>query len=449
MRKSFRAHSSAWLASAALCLGWVSPALAAPRDVWVLPVQLEAVSEKAPVDLEPLSRRLGSVLREAVQDYGLNLLAGAPQPALLEEAELPELARDAWVVVPHLGLHGDELSLRLVVVPPGSKVLLVRAQHFAAAEAEVRSLGLLRELLEASLALPEETRAEAPSAAVPNLPEPARSEGRVVLALHAAALGGYLGFSLQRASGSDDARLTYPIAALGAGVGLGAAVVAADEWDIDVARAWYLSAGMVWPGLATLLLIDADRSMDPGSRNLYGILGAVSGLSLATAGVAFGDVTEGGAALTHSGAALGLLLGALGEMAIEGDTETKPRRGMGWGALTGVVVSGALASQVDVPRATDVLFIDLSALLGGLAGAALGTPILVTEDPGPTRDRLWLSGIMLGTLAGAGVGYWLVPGAPLPTGPAAAAAPAERGLQLHPQLGWQGTPLGFGLTGQW
>src|SRR5690606_18159659 len=131
------------------------------------------------------------------------------------------------------------------------------------------------------------------------------SEGRVVLALHAAALGGYLGFSLQRASGSDDARLTYPLAALGAAAGVGAAVIVADEWDITVARAWFLGASMVWPGVATLSIVNGDGPESPGRRHLLGILGSVGGLTLATAGLALGDVTEGGAALTHSGAAMG------------------------------------------------------------------------------------------------------------------------------------------------
>jgi hypothetical protein len=171
-----------------------------------------------------------------------------------------------------------------------------------------------------------------------------------------------------------------------------------------------------------------------------------------------GEVSEGGAALTHSGAVLGLLLGGLGELALKGDTEVTPRKGMGWGALGGVVLSGAVASQFEVPSSTDLLFIDLSALLGGLAGAAIGTPILVSQDASPTRDRIWLSGIIAGTVAGAGIGYWVTqadepPRAALATpelvAPTSAAPDGWAGVSVRPQLGWQGMPLGLGLSGQW
>jgi hypothetical protein len=182
----------------------------------------------------------------------------------------------------------------------------------------------------------------------------------------------------------------------------------------------------------------------------------VGGLTLATAGLALGDVTEGGAALTHSGAVMGLLLGGLGEMTIRGDAELTPRRGMGIGALSGVLVAGAVATQFDVPSSTDVLAIDLSALLGGLTGAALGTPVLVSQDESSTRDRIWLSGIMLGTIAGAGLSYWITqsdddaqPSAA--TGPSVATEPgaSTSGVTFMPQLGWMGRPLGFGLSGSW
>jgi hypothetical protein len=178
------------------------------------------------------------------------------------------------------------------------------------------------------------------------------------------------------------------------------------------------------------------------------MLGAVGGLTLATAGLALGDVSEGGAALTHSGAALGLLMGGLTEMMLEGDAEISPKDGMGFGALAGVLVAGTVATQLDVPSATDVLAIDLSALLGGLTGAALGTPVLVSQEQSETRDRIWLSGIMAGTLAGEGLSYWLTQrddaGLSQP--------PAEengRGLRVLPQIGWAGTPLGFGVSGSW
>jgi hypothetical protein len=415
--------------------------------VWVLPTVVRAPSQ-APVDLQPIAHRLDAVLAEAVRDFGMTPLLGQPPVAARDEPALGELARAASVLSPEIGLAGSELELRLVMVPRGSEVLLVRAQRIAPSDVEVKSLVMLRELLEPSF---ERARADCPPS--PGAPPgdsqtpSVRSEGGVVLALHAAALGGYLGFSLQRASGSADARLTYPLAALGAAVGVGSAVIVADEWDIDVARAWFLGGAMVWSGVGTLLLVNSDGPDSPGRRHLLGILGAVGGLTLATAGLALGDVTEGGAALTHSGAGLGLLLGGLTEMTIEGDAELTPRRGMGIGALTGVLVAGAVATRVSGPSATDVLAVDLSALLGGLTGAALGTPVLVSQDASPTRDRIWLSGIMAGTIAGAALGYWITQSDD--AAPAAADGDRAGSLKLLPQIGWAGAPLGVGVVGWW
>lgn len=419
------------------------------HDVWVLPTEVRQVETGTPVDLQPLAHRLDAVLEEAVRDFGLTPLLGPPPIAQRDEQSLALLARQASVLAPQLGLRGSDIELRLVMVPRSSSVLLVRAQDVAPADVEVRSLGMLRELLEPSL---ERARSDCPTPAEAlsseSLEPSVRSEGRVVLTLHAAALGAYLGFSLQRASGSDDARLTYPLAALGAAIGVGSAVIVADEWDIDIARAWFLSAAMVWPAVGTLLLVDPDGPSSPGRRYLLGLLGSVGGLTLATAGLVLGDVTEGGAALTHSGAAFGLLMGGLTEMTIQGDAQITPRTGMGVGTLSGVLVAGALATQFEGPSATDMLAIDLSALLGGLTGAALGTPVLVSQDASPTRDRIWLSGIMLGTLAGAGISYWILHD-DADTRTRDAALDSGSSFSVAPQLGWAGSPLGLGIMGTW
>jgi hypothetical protein len=438
----------------ALVLAGVSPARAEEsHDVWVLPTQPAATTEGAP-DLTPLARRLDAVLQDAVRDFGMTPLLGQAKVSERDDAALTVLARQASVLSPEIGLHGANLELRLVMVSRGSEVLLVRVQRFDPADIEVRSLGMLRELLEPSL---ERARADCPpvpDALTPQSTKPSvRSEGRVVLALHAAVLGGYVGFSLQRASGSNDVRLTYPLTALGAAVGVGAAVIVADEWDIDVARAWFLGASMSWPGIGTLLLVNPDGPTSPGRRYLLGVLGSVGGVTLATAGLALGDVTEGGAALTHSGAAFGLLMGGLTEMMLQGDAQLTPRKGMGVGALSGVLLAGAVATQFDVPSSTDVLAIDLSALLGGLTGAALGTPVLVSQEASPTRDRIWLAGIMAGTIAGAGLSYWITQGDGNRTQSTStdveSGTASPGGLSVRPQLGWMGTPFGLGVSGSW
>jgi hypothetical protein len=428
-----------------LVLTWSTPVFAGPHDVRLLPTQLEPRAEGAALQLEPVAQRLESELKEALLDFGLTPLEPLAAPQARDEESLIALAHEGWVVSPELGLQGSEVRLRLSVVSPGSALVLVRVQRIQPSELEVRSLGMLRELLEPPSGLPREPApapTSVPLVSEPVLPRP-RSTGRVVLALHTAALGGYIGYSLQRASGSNDARLTYPLAALGAGIGLGSAVIVADEWDITLGRAWFLGAAMLWPAIG-IALVSQEQAPD---RHLLGVVGAVGGLTLATVGLALGHVDEGGAALTHSGAVLGLVLGGLGEMIVNGDAASKPTQGIGYGILAGVTAAGALATQVHAPSPTDMLTIDLSALLGGLGGAALGTPLLVSQERSARRDRIWLTGVMAGTVAGAGVGYWITRNAE--AAPAASSSGAGLGTSLRLELGSPATPLGLAVSGEW
>ena len=111
----------------------------------------------------------------------------------------------------------------------------------------------------------------------------------------------------------------------------------------------------------------------------------------------------------------------------------------------GVLTFGALASQFDVPETSDILFIDLSALLGGLAGAAVGTPLLVQERSA-TRDRLWLSAVITGTLAGAALG---VVATEPNFGPRRPGQPVSTSW-VQPTIGAVGEDgFGVGLTGAW
>lgn len=456
VRRSIRCWLLPWSLACSLGLGWAVPALAQPRDVRLLPTHFQPPGESVPVDLAPVARRLDTVLSDALLDFGLRPVDGslsATEPRA-EEA-LVTLARDSWVVAPELTLAGGQLRVRLSVVPRGSDVLLVRAQSIEPSQLEVRSLGLLRELLQPRAGLPAEGLpgdglagdGEAPASVEPELAPPRsrrRSTGRAVLALHTAALGGYLGYSLQRASGSNDARLTYPLAALGAGIGLGSAVIVTDEWDINLARAWFLGAAMLWPPIG----ISLATTREGPDRHLLGVVGAVGGLTLATAGLVLGNVDEGSAAFTHSGAVLGLVLGGLGEMAVDGDAQAKPTRGIGYGILAGVTLAGALATQLRTPQPTEMLSIDLSALLGGLGGAALGTPLLVSQERSERRDRIWLSGVMLGTAVGAGIGYWLL-GDGEGEAEDSAAVRGQQGPRARVGLGSLAAPLGFNVAGEW
>jgi hypothetical protein len=227
------------------------------------------------------------------------------------------------------------------------------------------------------------------------------------LALNATLLGGFVGYSLQHASGSTDARLTYPLVALGAGVGLGGSMLVSEEWDVGTGDAWFLSAGMWWP-LLSGSLIASSYDVPASDRYAYGLLGTMAGVTLATTALTFGHVSDGGAMLTHSGGAFGTLLGGLIEATIEGRTDVTPHRGMGYGSGVGVLFAGALATQIQI-SASRVLMIDLGASLGALTGAAAASPLLLVdenESNNESRNRLWLASIAAGTLVGGVVGWW-------------------------------------------
>jgi hypothetical protein len=112
-----------------------------------------------------------------------------------------------------------------------------------------------------------------------------------------------------------------------------------------------------------------------------------------------------------------------------------------------VTVAGGLAAVLKTPSPTAMLTIDLSALLGGLGGAALGTPLLVSQESSEHRDRIWLSGVLLGTVVGAGVGYWITSDEHGTAPPVSSAATGLASLRV--ELGNSLTPLGLGLSGQW
>jgi len=398
-------------------LAWWLPrvALADRAQLTLLPVQSP---EPAQGETErPLARQaevLSEVLADAAYDQGFELKApeGMADQKPLDDEWLVEKARTGWVVSPRVEPSGSQILVRLVAVAPGSRVLLVRSERMEPNLIEVRSVVMLRDLLEAS-----STRA-APSAPVAAPPEPEapadapapRSAGRAVLALNATVLGGYIGFSLQKASGSDDERLIYPLAALGAGIGLGASLLVADEWDVGVGDAWFVAAGGWWPATGGLLLAQS-YDVAPEDRYVYGIIGASAGIASATAAIAAGGkMSEGGATVAHSGGAFGMGLGGLGELLVEGNTDSTPVRGMGYGAIGGVLLGGALATQLDVPTSR-MLLIDLGASLGALGAAAAASPLLIVEEEAhPTRTRLWLSSIAVGTLAGGTLAWWLTRG---------------------------------------
>jgi len=411
----------------------VGLALAEPAPATVLSgraLLLPAVSDPPAVGSEalpspavedaPLLAQLDELVAEAAQDLGLAIELGSAvgtaaeaERATRDPDQLVALAERHWVIAPRLGRTEQELRLTLSAVAPGSRVLLTRSQLLRESELEIRIGVMLAELVGAR------TRpSSAPTS--PDEPQenpldpttPARSEGRGILALTSALIGAGVGYSLQRASGSDDPRLTYPLIALGAGVGLGSAVIAAEEWDLGTGDAWYLAAGALWPTTSGYWLAGGYRVTPSTDRYVYGMLGTVTGMTLASVSLASGDMSEGGALLTHSGGVYGTFLGGLVQMTSRGRTDFLPRLGMGYGAAAGVLSAGVAARILELSPSR-VLFIDLAGSLGALTGAAAASPFLfvdTNETTSPSRQRLWLGSVGLGSMAGVAVGWALTRG---------------------------------------
>lgn len=314
----------------------------------------------------------------------------------------------AWVISPRLEREGGEYLLRIVAVPPGGRALRVRVERVKGPALSVRAAVMLRDLVGAS---PTSGANAAEPGRAPT-PEPpgdiatrARSGGRAVLAVSGAAFGGFTGFALQRASRNDDPRLLYPLVALGTGVGLGAALIAADEWDVRPGEAWYLAGGTWWP-VASALFLTAGYGLEPETdRYAVALLSGLGGTGLASLVLSQRRVGEGDALLLHSGGFLGTLIGGGTQWLAEGSTTVRPYRGLGYGAAAGVLAAGALATQVRVSPAR-LLLVDLGAGLGALAGAAAGSPLLF-DEPSKSEERAWVSLTLGGTLVGGAAAVWL------------------------------------------
>src|SRR5688572_29699848 len=293
-------------------------AQAGPSDVIALPAA-PAQAEPPDVIVEALLPRLDSLVSEAIQDLGLTL-ALEPRGAreVPSDEALLKRAKEAWVVLPTLERQGRSLRVRIVAIRPGTRVMLTRSELSSQEDLDVRVAVMMRDLVQSR---PEAPAASAPAEAPAETPDPSepRSNGRAVLALNAAVFGGYVGYSIQAASGSSDDRLVYPLVALGAGVGLGASMLVADEWNVSVGGAWFLSAGLWWPTSAGLLLA-GYHDVPKEDRYVYGVVSGTGGVALAVAAMSLSDITEGDAALAHSGGVLGMGLGGLTQLFVQGKT---------------------------------------------------------------------------------------------------------------------------------
>jgi hypothetical protein len=366
---------------------------------------------------------LDATLRDAVQDLGFDLYVADAGPAAghTRDQDLVERAAGSasngspeggtWVVSPRIeAAGGGEYVVRIVVVPPEGHELRVRVETVQADSVSVRGLVMLRDLLSpaaAAQAEKEQAREEAARGSPQGIMHPPRSEGRAVLAVNSALYGAFSAYSLQRSSGSDDPRVLYPLLALGTGVGIGASLLVADEWNITQGDAWFLTAGGWW-GAATGFLLAAGGNVQPfDDRYAWGVGAGLIGVSLATVALTQATMDEGDAMIAHSGGALGLLLGGATELLYKGKTpgEYTPYRGMGLGTAIGVIGAGALATRVTVSPSR-VLLIDVGVGGGALLGAAAASPLIFQNlNAGATRG--WLSATIGGSIAGGALAWYL------------------------------------------
>ena len=393
----------------------------------------------ADAEVAPLAESLDTLLEDTAQDLGLAIDRAprpAPDPAHLGDAELLALARSnsAVLILPSLRVISPgsrDVELRVVLADPAARSLLVRSERVARDDVEVRAVVLLRDLVAdlGGVARPPSPVRPATGNVVT---APLHGSGRPVLLVSSTIFGGFAGFSIQRASGSSDPRVLYPLLAVGAGIGLGASILAADEWEVTGGDAWYVAAGVMWPTLAGHLLYQGRFSPRVESdRWVFGLVGGTTGVTLSILGLTLHGMSDGGALLAHSGGSLGLVFGGLTEALVRGDIGHTPFAGMGYGAGFGWLATAALATQLRIPPSR-VLTVDLGALLGGLGGAAIGSPLLLHE-PDAARQRGWLAATGGGAIVGATVALIATRGAKKaenPGKPRAALPSAMPGIEI-------------------
>ncbi len=371
------------------------------------------------------AQELDATLRDAVQDLGFTLYVAdaGPAPGRTRDEDLvtraarsatgDELEGGTWVVSPRIeSAGGGAYVVRVVAVAPRARELHVRVETVSADSVSARGLVMLRDLLSpeaAARAAAEQEREQAAKGSAQGIMAPVRSQGRAFLAVNAALFGAYTAYSLQRASGSDDPRVLYPLLALGTGIGVGAALLVADEWDVTTGDAGVLSAGALW-GTAAASLIAAGTNVQP-FENRYGwsVGGGLLGVTLATVAITQGPMDDGDATLAHSGGVLGLLAGGAIEYLYRGTTaNVTPYRGMGLGTAIGTLAAGALATQVTVSPSR-VLLVDVGLGGGALIGAAAASPLITAGFPNASAShtRGWLSATIGGSVVGGATSWWL------------------------------------------
>ena len=95
--------------------------------------------------------------------------------------------------------------------------------------------------------------------------------------------------------------MLYPLLALGTGIGIGAALLVADEWDVTTGDAWFLAAGGGWGAASGFLLAAGRRRAAAHDRYSWGVGGGFIGLGLATVALTRTSMDDGDATLDALG----------------------------------------------------------------------------------------------------------------------------------------------------
>jgi hypothetical protein len=392
---------------------WADDTCSEPRGVTVRAARIDEVAPPdaaRSAELASTAADLGSELALALSDAGIDARF-EPDGAAADGCRL--------VVTPHVASAGARrAALRIELRKPPSAVVWSREGEVDDAALQAQGVLFLRDLIEAGAIAPDARALRPEPGVVPTLPaapvapSPSAppSDGTTVLAIGSTILGGFTGLGVYSATGAEDPRILYPTLAAGAAIGLGGSLLVAGEWDVTSADAWFLLAGGLWPTAAGHLLYEgrfAERhpSRADQERWTFGLVGTTTGLGLSALAISLRRPTEGDAALVHSGAAYGTLLGALTEIGVTGDLDALPEAGMGYGAAAGWLAAGTLSLSTNLaPR--DVLALDLGIALGGLGGAALASP-LVFDAPSENAQRAFVAITAGSTVVGAAVGWWV------------------------------------------
>jgi hypothetical protein len=351
-----------------------SPRAPAPATAVLLLPTSAAIPE-----LDDVARELDALLADTAKDLGLALAArpagGASSPPDDALPALATAARAAVVRATLVPIAGTEdIELRMVLASPGKPGIETRAERRTRSEVSLLAVVQLRDLVAHGQ--------RAGTAPPPGHDAAERLAGRVTLMANATALGGLVGFSIQRGSGSTDPKLTVPLTLVGAGIGLGASYLASGEWDVGTGDAWYFAAGSWW-GTASGHLIFQGRfaaTRTDSDRWVFGVVGGGLGATLSTLGLALHPMSDAGAIVASGGGAVGLGIGALAEIAARRSASQVPYSGMGYGAGLGWLAAAAVAVQLRTPwhpsaHATALASLPTLGVIGESRAGARSEPI--------------------------------------------------------------------------